>query len=598
MENKAIYRTREEWEARVHRAGINKEISKDVCTALVNSGNACAVECCNGTFVGLRSFNDQTDEVFSWKGIPYAVQPVGKLRFTRAVLPYSSISDKNKTIFEAFYYGKSSLQPVDATEASSLYMQGEDCLTLAIYRAGKPSDDGKSHPVLVYFHGGGWSYGSTSEPIYDGTTFVHNNPDIIVVCVTYRLGLMGQINLSKYNTKKDYQYSTNNGLLDQRCALQWIHDNISGFGGDPNNVTICGESAGGGSVSLQCLIGKKALDDKGNPTEVELFHNAIAMSGGINQVTTWEDSKMLTQRLMEDCKYDSLQKLLDAPFEELAAWWQNNHILMNYPILDGKVLPDNVVSLYAKFSSPEIKEIPMIQGATTNEFAYYRSAFTDEQFNTICNKVLEFIKDKEGEDFSKYSTAVLDLYKKMHPDTPLSDEEIVKLELTNDYALQGINYRQLGLIGNTGRTYAYAFDIPYEGDKGLYSLYSKIEAAHGVDCFYLFGNFDGRKCHGSRDAVNFSKNFQRYIADFCKYGKLGDNDIWQPYVVDEKDKKDKKDENNENNILLLTQDKDEYHFLRTNDFAARITTYNKLVEVNADLLNLKPWSFFLTENHR
>lgn len=588
QENKAIYRTREEWEARVHRSGINKEISKDVCTALVNSGNACAVECCNGTFVGLRSFNDQTDEVFSWKGIPYAVQPVGKLRFTRAVLPYISISDKNKTIFEAFYYGKSSLQPVDATEASSLYMQGEDCLTLAIYRAGKPSDDRKSHPVLVYFHGGGWSYGSTCEPIYDGTTFVHNNPDIIVVCVTYRLGLMGQIRLPGNVSETELQYSTNNGLLDQRCALRWIQDNISEFGGDPKNVTICGESAGGGSVSLQCLLGK---DDYEKGRYFTLFHNAIAMSGGINQVTTWEDSKMLTQRLMEDCKYDSLQKLLDAPFEELAAWWQNNHILMNYPILDGIVLPKDIDSLYAKLSSPEIKEIPMIQGATTNEFAYYRSAFTDEQFNTICANVDKLVTSR-GKVLDDYKEAVVDLYKKMHPSTTRSEEEIVKLELTNDYALQGINYRQLGLIGNTGRTYAYAFDIPYEGDKGLYSLYSKIEAAHGVDCFYLFGNFDGRKCHGSRDAVNFSKNFQRYIADFCKYGKLGDNDIWQPYTIDEKDKKD------ENNILLLTQDKDEYHFLRTNDFAARITTYNELVKVNADLLNLKPWSFFLTENHR
>ena len=583
MENKAIYRTREEWEARVHRSGINKEISKDVCTALVNSGNACAVECCNGTFVGLRSFNDQTDEVFSWKGIPYAVQPVGKLRFTRAVLPYSSISDKNKTIFEAFYYGKSSLQPVDATEASSLYMQGEDCLTLAIYRAGKPSDDGKSHPVLVYFHGGGWSYGSTCEPIYDGTTFVHNNPDIIVVCVTYRLGLMGLINLSDYDTKKDYHYSTNNGLLDQRCALQWIQDNISEFGGDPKNVTICGESAGGGSVSLQCLIGKKALDDEGNPTGVELFHRAIAMSGGINQVTTWEDSKILTQHLMEDCKYDSLQKLLDAPFEELAAWWQNNHILMNYPILDGIVLPKDIDSLYAKFSSPEIKEIPMIQGATTNEFAYYRSAFTDEQFNTICANVDKLVTSR-GKVLDDYKKAVVDLYKKMHPSTTRSEEEIVKLELTNDYALQGINYLQLGLIG--GKTYAYAFDIPYEGDTGLYSLYSKIEAAHGVDCFYLFGNFDGRKCHGSRGAVHCSKNFQRYIANFCKIGRPDGEVYWELYA------------GNGKNILLLTQDKAAYHFHMTNDFSARITTYNELVKANADLLNLKPWSFFLVENLR
>ncbi|MCQ2273144.1 MAG: carboxylesterase family protein, partial [Bacteroidales bacterium] len=445
-----------------------------------------------------------------------------------------------------------------------------------------------SHPVLVYFHGGGWSYGSTCEPIYDGTTFVHNNPDIIVVCVTYRLGLMGQIRLPGNVSETELQYSTNNGLLDQRCALRWIQDNISEFGGDPKNVTICGESAGGGSVSLQCLLGK---DDYEKGRYFTLFHNAIAMSGGINQVTTWEDSKMLTQRLMEDCKYDSLQMLLDAPFEELAAWWQNNHILMNYPILDGIVLPKDIDSLYAKFSSPEIKEIPMIQGATTNEFAYYRSAFTDEQFNTICANVDKLVTSR-GKVLDDYKKAVVDLYKKMHPSTTRSEEEIVKLELTNDYALQGINYRQLGLIGNTGRTYAYAFDIPYEGDTGLYSLYSKIEAAHGVDCFYLFGNFDGRKCHGSRDAVHFSKNFQRYIADFCKYGKLGDNDIWQPYTVDEKDKK------NEKNILLLTQDKDEYHFLRTNDFAARITTYNELVKVNADLLNLKPWSFFLTENHR
>ena len=576
--NQAIYRTREEWEARVHRSGINKEISKERCEALTKSGNACAVECYNGTFVGLRSFNDQTDDVFSWKGIPYAHQPIGERRFQKAELQYDSLDKKSSTIYEAFYYGKSSLQPVDASEASSMYMQGDDCLTLAIYRYKEPykNPSKKACPVLVYIHGGGWSYGSTSEPIYDGTNFVYNNPDIIVVCVTYRLGLMGQINLSKYDENDEYEYSTNNGLLDQRCALQWIHDNISGFGGDPNNVTICGESAGGGSVSLQCCLGRFALDNEG----VELFHKAIAMSGGVNQVTTGEDSEMLTEKLMNDLGISSIPQLQDISFEELAAWWQNNHLLMNYPILDGKVLPKDINSLYAKFSSPEIKEIPMIQGATTNEFAYYRTALGDEGYEKVCSKVLELVTIDVLDDLKAYFNSIKKL-RGCNDKEIIHDLNLYKYDLANDYALQGVNYRQLEYMGNTGKTYAYAFDIPYDGDNGLYSLYKGLGAAHGVDCFYLFGNFDGRKCHGSRGAVHCSKNFQRYIANFCKIGRPDGDVDWGFYT------------GNGNNILLLTQDKAAYHFHMTNDFSARITTYNALVDKCPALRSLKSWPYFL-----
>ena len=115
-------------------------------------------------------------------------------------------------------------------------------------------DTSKNKAVIVFVHGGSYGWGSTADPLLDGYNFVENHPDIIFVSVEFRLGFLGFINLSSVEGGENYKTSTNLGLLDIICALKWIQKNIEQFGGDPNKVTLLGQSSGAGSISLLPLI--------------------------------------------------------------------------------------------------------------------------------------------------------------------------------------------------------------------------------------------------------------------------------------------------------------------------------------------------------
>ncbi len=195
---------------------------------------ALCVKCHNGSFVG-RADGD----VVAFRGIPFAKPPVGALRWKRP-----APVDDNDGIFEAYYNGKSPIQTEWHTELASYYPQGEDCLYLNIWKNPSCADQKKS--VMVFLHGGAYGWGGTADPMYDGKNFVTANPDIILVTVAYRIGLMGFVDLSYLDGGEDYPDAPNLGLLDQIEALRWIRKNIAAFGGDPDNVTVFGESAGGG----------------------------------------------------------------------------------------------------------------------------------------------------------------------------------------------------------------------------------------------------------------------------------------------------------------------------------------------------------------
>lgn len=131
----------------------------------------------------------------------------------------------------------------------------EDCLTLNIW---SPGTDGKKRPVLVWIHGGAFISGSGSSPLYDGTSFAKNG-DLVVVTINYRLGILGFLHLAELGGD-GYQNSGNCGILDQIAALKWVKENIAAFGGDPDQVTIFGESAGAMSVGV-LLASPKAKGD-------------------------------------------------------------------------------------------------------------------------------------------------------------------------------------------------------------------------------------------------------------------------------------------------------------------------------------------------
>ncbi|WP_218000363.1 carboxylesterase/lipase family protein [Sphingomonas soli] len=200
--------------------------------------------------------------VVAYKGLPYALPPVGNLRW-KAPLPAASW----KGVRDAAKFGKSCLQP--PPNSATIYYGGvlamsEDCLTLNVWAPGNAT--GKT-PVMVWIHGGALLGGSSAEPLYDGAKLAKQG--IVVVSINYRLGLMGYLAHPALSAESPDRISGNYGLLDQIAALTWVRDNIAVFGGDAGQVTIAGESAGALSV-IALLASPKA---KG------LFHRAISQSG-------------------------------------------------------------------------------------------------------------------------------------------------------------------------------------------------------------------------------------------------------------------------------------------------------------------------------
>src|SRR5260370_9997945 len=206
---------------------------------------------------------DDQDGLFVFKGIPFAAPPIGKLRWLapERVGSWSGVRDARN-------FGAASHQNQMTNGALAAMVindqQSEDCLYLNVWT---PGLDGKRRPVMVWIHGGGFTIGAASQPIYDGSVLTRRG-DVVIVTINYRLGPLGFLRLADVTNGK-IPATGIEGMLDQVAALEWVRDNIAEFGGDPDNVTIFGESAGGMSVGTLLAM----------PTARGLFHKAIPQSG-------------------------------------------------------------------------------------------------------------------------------------------------------------------------------------------------------------------------------------------------------------------------------------------------------------------------------
>ncbi|GAH00498.1 unnamed protein product, partial [marine sediment metagenome] len=210
-------------------------------------------------------------EIF--KGIPFAEPPVGDLRF-KAPVEKKSWND----VFDASSYGFCPFQGDSPiwTLWSKPEPESEDCLNLNVWT---PATDGKMRPVMFWIYGGSFKTGSGIETMYDGSHLAKRG-DVVIVTINYRLSSLGFLNVPGS--------TVNVGLLDQVAALQWVQDNIKAFGGDPNNVTIFGESAGAMSV---CMLSAM-------PAAKGLFNRVIAQSTAIIRAATTNTSGVASKRLM------------------------------------------------------------------------------------------------------------------------------------------------------------------------------------------------------------------------------------------------------------------------------------------------------------
>jgi para-nitrobenzyl esterase len=301
-----------------------------------------------------------------WKGVRYAAAPVGELRF-RAPQP----PERWTEVADATAYGPACPQPSIPNVPLDLGApQGEDCLSLNIW-ASSDTRPGDRKPVLVWLHGGAYVLGSGSQPLYDGRRLAGGGSSggVVVVTVNYRIGAFGFLDLSSFNSSGQ-RFDSNIGLRDVLAALGWVRDNIAAFGGDPERVTLFGESAGAGIVTT--LLGV--------PAAAGLFAGAIAQSSPATSVYDSGRARQLAVIVLEKLGIaaSDVRRLREVPSVALVAATsevfnevpvRNPGTLAFVPIVDGDVLSDYPVKLAQE---GRLHPVPLIIGTNRNEAALFR----------------------------------------------------------------------------------------------------------------------------------------------------------------------------------------------------------------------------------
>lgn len=292
-----------------------------------------------------------TGGVRTFLGIPFAEAPVGPLRFQapRPAAPWTHAHDGTQ-------WGHQAMQPESPITSTPNGSQDEDCLVLNVYtpEAGSGSGGPGSRPVLFWIHGGAFTMGSANQ--YDGSVLAQQG-DVVVVTVNYRLGLFGFLDLSACGDA--YAGSASNGFRDQILALAWVRDNIADYGGDPGNVTIFGESAGGASVNA--VIAAPSADG--------LYHRAIAHSGGTPSTPPADLRAPLADALGVDADA-LLDTLLGMSAADILALQINTGIGGSGSSVDGVVVtrPTEVA-----FAERGTAAVPYIAGSNLDEGTLFTS---------------------------------------------------------------------------------------------------------------------------------------------------------------------------------------------------------------------------------
>jgi para-nitrobenzyl esterase len=305
----------------------------------------------------------QEDGVRYWRGIPYACPPVGALRWRAPQRPTASVS-----VIDARDFGAVCPQPPNPMIALAPgTRQDEDCLTLNI--AAPPGcDPGDPCPVMVWVHGGAYLFGASSQPLFDPKVLVCAAP-VVVVSVNYRLGALGFLDLSRFSTAED-RFDSNLAVRDVLCALEWVRDNIAAFGGDPDAVTLAGESAGGGLVATLLTV----------PAAEGLFSRAIVESAPATSVYDQERGARVAGLFLEELGLgaDEPGRLRELPAEQLvsAGFRVYSRVPQEFPgtlayapIVDGDLVPDYPLN---RFRAGLAHPVPLLIGTNKDEAAMFK----------------------------------------------------------------------------------------------------------------------------------------------------------------------------------------------------------------------------------
>jgi para-nitrobenzyl esterase len=391
-------------------------------------------------------------DVHIFKGIPFAAPPVGPLRWKapQSVQTWSGVKVCDK-------FGASPMQakPVPFSMWTREFLIpaepiSEDCLTLNVWTGAKSASE--KRPVIVWIYGGGFMSGGSAVPIYDGEAMAKKG--IVFVGINYRVGIFGFFAHPELTKESGKNASGNYGLMDQVAALQWVKKNIGAFGGDAENVTIAGQSAG--SMSVNCLVA--------SPLASGLFENAIAQSGAsfANGNSSLEKAEEEGKQIMKSLNVSSISEMRSIAAEDLMKKAQG----FRGPIIDGFVLPDAIVNI---FKNGKENKVNLMTGWNEDEGLMFGPA----------KKANDFEKEaitKYGSDAQKFL--------KFYPASNDSVAALSQLNLSRDMIFGVHNYTWANIQSTrASKVYVYRFTrkVPATGEYVKYGAFHTGEVPYAYD---------------------------------------------------------------------------------------------------------------------
>ena len=450
------------------------------------------VEVTGGTIEGV----DQ-DGIFSFKGVPFAAPPVGALRWKspQPVVPWEGVKKADKfapgpmqdTAFGAMLGGPQKIS--------------EDCLYLNVWTGAKQADE--KRPVMVWIYGGGFGIGMTSTPTYDGTNLAKKG--VVLVSVAYRVGPMGFLAHPELSAESG-QGSGCYGIQDQIAGLRWVKENIANFGGDPSNVTIFGESAGGISVSMLSA----------SPMAKGLFQRAISESGGSMAPprSSLKQAEEQGKAYLSKLGADTIKAARALSAEEV----QKNTQGMGgfWPVADGVTIAKNQYELFEK---GEFNDTPILVGTNSDE----GGLFVNQPITSA-----DFVKMMRGR-FGDSADALLAVY----PHT--TDKEALRSEkdIFRDSTFAWPTWAWATLQSRNGKNKAFVYYFDHRTPN------SPEGANHASEISYVFGNLTSKGPLGAGSDTPedraLSELIQSYWINFATSGDPNGEGLPKWPAFDEKE---------------------------------------------------------------
>ena len=461
------------------------------------------------------------DGLYIYKGIPYAKAE----RFMPPTAPDSWEGIRSSRAFgptcpQAPRQGWNNDQMAFAYRWDDGF-PGEDCLRVNIWTPG--IEDGKKRPVMVWLHGGGYAAGSGQElPGYDGANLARKG-DVVVVTLNHRLNVLGFLDLSAFGEK--YAVSGNVGLLDLVAALQWVKENIAHFGGDAGNVTIFGQSGGGGKVSTLLAT----------PSAKGLFHKAIVQSGSMLRTMEARYSRRIGAAVVEELglKPGKIDDITNIPYTQLLAAGEkavarvkaeaekegiSTFIFGWAPTVDGKVLPAQPFDPQAPEQS---RDVPVIIGTTQHEFCM--STYVPAFRGITKEKAEEQMHAKYGERTNDFLTA----FEKAYPDYKPQDL------IDTDFIFRPGAVEQADLKANQGGAPVYMYLFRWESPV----MDGILRSTHCLEIPFVFNNVvrHASMTGGGAEAIALGETMSDCWISFARTGKPASANLpeWKAYTAAE-----------------------------------------------------------------